>query len=99
MANQKRHQRMQTTSLSRLAARLLAFLAVLALATPAWSISAADAERKLSGDLHQALGAASVAGIPWANETATGRMVQVVVLADATADPSLSKLRRAITDA
>src|SRR6185436_13428849 len=50
-------------------------------------------------DLAAAVTAASVSGVTWARETTSGRMVKVLVIADASVDPDLVNLRRAIVAA
>src|SRR6478736_5736078 len=61
--------------------------------------SYADARRKLSPDLQQALTANSVTGVNWAKESYNGRMVKVLVMGVPTVDPDLVALRQAITAA
>ena len=51
---------------------------------------------KVSTDLTVAISAGSVAGIPWARETAAGRMVKVLVMARPTVDSDLVALRAAV---
>ena len=43
---------------------------------------------KIAPDLGAALSARSVSGITWARDTNSGRMVQVLVIADSAADPT-----------
>jgi len=61
--------------------------------------SHAAARTKISDDLNQAISANSVAGIKWAKETYSGRMVKVLVMARPTVDPDLQSLRSAIVSA
>ena len=61
--------------------------------------SITEARAKLSTDLQQSLTATSVSGTSWARETASGRLVKVLVIASPQVDPDLVYLRRAITDA
>src|SRR3954466_10257484 len=54
---------------------------------------------KIAPDLAAALTAPSVNGVTWARDTASGRMVKVLVIAEAATDPDLVNLRRAILNA
>ncbi len=85
--------------LRRLFASICLFLVASAIAAPALAVSAADAQRKVSEDLHHALTAPAITGIEWARDTGAGRLVKVLILADNTIDPGLEKLRRAVVDA
>src|SRR6185437_7439996 len=58
-----------------------------------------QATAKLAPDLQQALTAASVANLAWAKDTASGRMVKVLVIGFSTVDPDLTGLRSAIVSA
>ncbi|APV49914.1 hypothetical protein BWI17_09590 [Betaproteobacteria bacterium GR16-43] len=62
-------------------------------------VSVTEARRKLSSDLQQALVANSVAGVNWARESSSGRLVKVLVMAQPGIDPDLVDIRRAITAA
>ena len=58
-----------------------------------------NARAKLSTDLRNAIAAPSVSGTSWARDTYSGRLVKVLVIADASADPELGGLRAAIVAA
>jgi hypothetical protein len=74
-------------------------LLLLLVSFAAQAVTTAEAQKKLSSDLQQAISAPSTLNLNWVNDSANGRLVKVLILSYTTADIDLQDLRQAIVRA